>query len=94
MRQAELLPGGRQQGQAGDAPQGFSSREGTSGLYLTIGNSTEAIETPGVNGYTMEVQDLSEAIRGEHAPRYALGAPGCHDARHRRLLCIVQNGPR
>lgn len=39
------------------------------GYLVTLDENSEAMATPSVNGYTMEVQDLSEAIRGERAPR-------------------------
>jgi hypothetical protein len=41
------------------------------GYLVTLDENSEAMATPSVNGYTMEVQDLSEAIRGERAPRCA-----------------------
>jgi len=41
-------------------------------MLLSVGGKTDEIYvTEHVNGYTAEVEDLSEAIRGLHPPRYA-----------------------
>ncbi len=53
-----------------ESPEGFGSREGKPTLALTIEGKTEQIAVPPANGYVLEVQDLSEAIRGIHPPRF------------------------
>jgi predicted dehydrogenase len=52
------------------SPYGFHAPEGEPGLILTVGNDTQRLVVPQTNGYMLEVQDLSEAIRGVHAPLY------------------------
>jgi len=51
-----------------ESPEGFGSREGKPALILTVEGKTEQISAPPANGYLLEVQDLSEAIRGIHPP--------------------------
>ena len=60
-------------GEAGrlTGPYGWGAPAGEPAMLLQIGGAMEKIvvaET--VNGYTAEVQDLSEAVRGVHAPRF------------------------
>jgi predicted dehydrogenase len=50
---------------------GWAAPAGEPAMLLQVGGTTERIAvTEKVNGYTAEVQDLSEAVRGLHAPRY------------------------
>jgi D-xylose 1-dehydrogenase (NADP+, D-xylono-1,5-lactone-forming) len=53
------------------APYGFAAPEGQAGLLLTVGGETQPLLLPNANGYMLEVQDLSEAVRGLHPPLYA-----------------------
>jgi len=53
-------------------PYGWGAPQGEPAMLLQrTGGDTEEIFVERRNDYTGEVQDLSEAIRGEHAPRYA-----------------------
>jgi predicted dehydrogenase len=52
-------------------PHGFGAPEGSPAMLLTTGGKTEEIYVERVNVNVSVVQDLSEAIRGMHAPRYA-----------------------
>lgn len=61
-------------GEAGrlTGPYGWGAPSGEPAMLLQVGRETEPITVvEHVNGYTAEVQDLSEAIRGLHAPRFA-----------------------
>ena len=52
-------------------PYGWGAPDGEPAMLLQAGGTTEKlIVEPGMNGYTAEVQDLSEAIRGLHAPAF------------------------
>jgi D-xylose 1-dehydrogenase (NADP+, D-xylono-1,5-lactone-forming) len=52
-------------------PYGWGAPEGEPAILLQVGGTTEKlVVAPGMNGYTAEVQDLSEAIRGLHAPAF------------------------
>ncbi|MCU0519365.1 MAG: Gfo/Idh/MocA family oxidoreductase [Anaerolineae bacterium] len=60
-------------GEAGrlTGPYGWGAPAGEPAMLLQVGGATERIvvaET--INGYTAEVQDLSEAVRGLHPPRF------------------------
>jgi len=50
---------------------GWGPPAGKPAMVLTAGGSTDEIYVERANDYTGEVQDLSEAIRGEHEPVYA-----------------------
>lgn len=52
-------------------PYGWGSPKGEPDLLLTVKGETEKITVERVNGYVCEFQDLSEAIRELHEPRYA-----------------------
>ena len=52
-------------------PYGWGAPEGEPAMLLSTGDGIEEIFVEPANDYTGEVQDLSEAIRGEHAPVYA-----------------------
>ncbi len=52
-------------------PYGWGAPKGEPAMLLQAGGATEAIPVEeGLNGYTAEVQDLSEAVRGLHAPAF------------------------
>ncbi len=53
------------------APQGFNVREQGVGLTITAQGKTDSLVFAPANGYMLEVQDLSEAIRGQHMPLFA-----------------------
>lgn len=53
------------------APYGWRPPQGKPALMQTIGEETTEIHIAHVDDYMGEVQDLSEAIRGLHAPVYA-----------------------
>lgn len=53
-------------------PYGWGAPEGEPAMLLQVGRETEKVTVGGhVNGYTAEVQDLSEAIWGLHGPAFA-----------------------
>lgn len=52
------------------APFGWRVPEGRPALVLTVGPRVDEIRVEPADDYTGEVQDLSEAIRGLHAPVY------------------------
>jgi D-xylose 1-dehydrogenase (NADP+, D-xylono-1,5-lactone-forming) len=53
-------------------PYGWGTPKGEPAILLQAGGAAEKlIVEEGMNGYTAEVQDLSEAIRGVHAPAFA-----------------------
>jgi len=52
-------------------PYGWGAPEGEPAMLLQAGGAVEKIVVPpGINGYTAEVQDLSEAVRGLHTPAF------------------------
>lgn len=53
-----------------EAPTGTGSRDRNDKLILTVDGSTEEIVLPPSNNYVLEVQDLCEAIRGIHPPKF------------------------
>jgi xylose dehydrogenase (NAD/NADP) len=53
------------------APHGWRPPPGEPALWLDVGDETTAIHVERIDDYVGEVQDLSLAIRGEQAPRYA-----------------------
>jgi predicted dehydrogenase len=50
---------------------GWHPPEGAPAMLLTVGDDTREIHATPANDYAGEVRDLSEAIRGLHAPVYA-----------------------
>ena len=52
-------------------PYGWGAPSGEPAMLLQTGREAEKIMAGHVNGYTAEVQDLSEAVRGLHAPAFA-----------------------
>lgn len=59
------------EGGAMTGPYGFHPPRGKPAILLNLnGRSVQEIAVEPSGGYVAEVQDLSEAIRGEHAPRY------------------------
>jgi D-xylose 1-dehydrogenase (NADP+, D-xylono-1,5-lactone-forming) len=52
------------------APFGWRAPQGKPALVLTVGGEMTEITIPAANDYMGEVQDLSEAVRGLHAPAY------------------------
>jgi len=52
-------------------PYGWGPPADKPAMVLTTGGRTEEILVERANDYTGEVQDLSEAVRGEHEPVYA-----------------------
>ncbi|HHX44284.1 MAG TPA: Gfo/Idh/MocA family oxidoreductase [Chloroflexi bacterium] len=53
-----------------EAVIGTGSAQRSDTMLLTVGGSTEEIVLPPSNNYVLEVQDLSEAIRGLHPPKF------------------------
>lgn len=52
-------------------PYGWGAPEGKAAMLLRVeGEDLQEFAPEQTNGYTSEVQDLSEAVRGEHAPKY------------------------
>ena len=52
-------------------PYGWGAPKGEPAIVLQAGGAAEKlIVEEGINGYTAEVQDLSEAVRGLHAPAF------------------------
>jgi D-xylose 1-dehydrogenase (NADP+, D-xylono-1,5-lactone-forming) len=52
-------------------PYGWDAPAGEPAMLLQAGGAEEKfVVAPGINGYTAEVQDLSEAVRGLHAPAF------------------------
>jgi D-xylose 1-dehydrogenase (NADP+, D-xylono-1,5-lactone-forming) len=52
-------------------PYGFGAPEGKAAILLSLsGRPVEELMAERSGGYVAEVQDLSGAIRGEHAPKY------------------------
>ena len=52
-------------------PFGFGAPEGKAAILLSLGGKpAEEIVVQRSSGYVAEVQDLSGAVRGEHAPKY------------------------
>jgi len=54
-----------------EAPVGFLGRGNESWLVLTLADRIERIVLPIIDPYMLEVQDMCEAIRGEHSPLFA-----------------------
>ncbi len=53
-----------------ESPHGTGSRDREDPLIVTVGNTTEEIVLPPANTYVLEVQDMCEAIRGLHPPKF------------------------
>jgi predicted dehydrogenase len=53
------------------APHGWRPPPGEPALYLDVGDETTPIHVERVDDYVGEVRDLSLALRGGRAPRYA-----------------------
>jgi D-xylose 1-dehydrogenase (NADP+, D-xylono-1,5-lactone-forming) len=54
-----------------EIPNGWAPREGEVAIVVNLSNSVQTIMATPANAYMLEVQDLSEAIRGQHAPFFA-----------------------
>jgi hypothetical protein len=71
-------------------PYGWSAPEGEPAMLLQVGGTTEKlVVAPGINGYTAEVQDLSEAYRGPARAGLCGGVARGQHAHHRRLLRVA-----
>ena len=54
-----------------ELPDGFLGRGREAGLLLTVDDQKERTAVPLIDAYKLQIEDMCEAIRGAHAPRYA-----------------------